>query len=359
MLKVVHIVSSFSLGGVQTGILYSMKELNTQFEYKVIAYTADDNWLKDIAEDIRKNIIVLGSSNLISGSLKATRLLQKMKPDVVVASLWKSVPAAAAYKLINPKVCLCGFYHQNGIIHFPEHFFLWLLAKKQDISFADSNATKVFIEKKLGIKNAAIVPYLFEFNNPAKTPGIDSSTIKLVFLGRLTGVKRIDRILLFCKLCKDAGIHFLLDIYGKGDIEKCNTIILNYKLQNEVTIKNLLPLNKIQSTMMDYDFLIQLSDIEGMALSVVEALSCGLVPIVTPVGEIEHYTKDGINAIWLDKDFDENLPLLVKKLSALFNNPNEYKLLSENAVATFKNQPKYVESFIAGINNFTTIKMSR
>jgi glycosyltransferase involved in cell wall biosynthesis len=352
MLKIVHVVSSFEQGGVQTGILYSIKELREKFDYTVLVYTADNEWLKDFPDEIKSNIIIIGSSNMFIASLKAFKILSKMKPDVVVSSLWKSVPVATVYKVFNPKICLCGFYHSCATIHFVDSFFLWLLAKLQDMSLADSNATSRFIEKNFGVKQPVIVPYLFDFTIPPKTKSFDPLEIKIAYFGRLTKLKGIERAILFCKLCKEAGINFQFDIYGMGDTEKYNNVIANNGLNNEVKIKSLLPLNEVQSTMQKYDFLLQLSNFEGMALSVVEALSCGLVPLVTPVGEIEHYTKDGVNAIWLDRDFDQSLHLLVKKLLNVLDNPEVYQKLSIAASQTFKNKKKYTESFTFGINDF-------
>ena len=37
-------------------------------------------------------------------------------------------------------------------------------------------------------------------------------------------------------------------------------------------------------------------------MSVVEAMQIGLVPIVTPVGEIARYCVDGKNAVWVQED---------------------------------------------------------
>jgi glycosyltransferase involved in cell wall biosynthesis len=229
---------------------------------------------------------------------------------------------------------------------------LRLLAKMQDISLADSNATKIFIEKKFSAQQTVVVPYLFDFPILPKEKPFNPAEIRIAYFGRLTAVKKVERAILFCKLCKDSGIRFCFDIYGKGDDEQYKNIIADNGLNNEIKIKHLLPLNEVQSTMLEYDFLLQLSDAEGMALAVVEALSCGLVPIVTPVGEIEHYTKDGVNAIWLDRDFDQNLPLLVEKLSAVLNNPEVYKNLSIAATQTFIGRKKYSESFASGINDF-------
>ncbi len=38
-----------------------------------------------------------------------------------------------------------------------------------------------------------------------------------------------------------------------------------------------------------------------MAISVIEAMQAGLVPIVTPVGEITGYCSDGVNSVFFEK----------------------------------------------------------
>ena len=39
-----------------------------------------------------------------------------------------------------------------------------------------------------------------------------------------------------------------------------------------------------------------------MAISVVEAMQIGLIPVVTGVGEISNYCIDGVNSILIDED---------------------------------------------------------
>ena len=125
----------------------------------------------------------------------------------------------------------------------------------------------------------------------------------------------------------------------------------NLQLLLHIYFLNTIPLESVSSAMINFDFLIQLSNFEGMALSVVEAMNVGLVPIVTPVGEIASYSKDGENAIWLEGDFDSNLYELVSKVKKVVDNPNLYKQLSINASNTFKNSKKYNEAMIEAIES--------
>ena len=93
-------------------------------------------------------------------------------------------------------------------------------------------------------------------------------------------------------------------------------------------------------------------DKEGMALAVVEAMNAGLVPIVTPVGEIKRYSKDGMNAIWLDEEYDDNLPELVEKIKNILANPSLYQQISSSAAGTFINYKKYSEVLIEVIGGY-------
>lgn len=62
-----------------------------------------------------------------------------------------------------------------------------------------------------------------------------------------------------------------------------------------------------------------------MAIAVTEAMQLGLVPIVTDVGEIAHYCKDGKNSIYYDNN-------VLDKVMNLINNDVKYNILSTNAL---------------------------
>ena len=77
-------------------------------------------------------------------------------------------------------------------------------------------------------------------------------------------------------------------------------------------------------------FFINTSSHEGMAIAVTEAMQLGLVPIVTPVGEIANYCIDGLNSIYYQDSAYE------KVLNAI-NDQTVYDSLSSNA-RTYWNQ---------------------
>ena len=350
---IVHIIPTFELGGVQTAILYSLEDLNKVYNYRILVIgKIDREWIKNLPPLLQSYILGSGSAGLPGGWVKGYKTLKHLKPDLVISSLWKSTALSAVFKLLNPTVLLAGFFHSSYATHFIEAFNNKVLGHIQDFSFADSIVTKEFLEKFYKIKDAHVVSFVFGFRKPPGCKYFNPSEIKIAYFGRISPAKGVDRSLEFCRLCKKDGLNFRFDIYGDGPVDIYKKKIKKFDLEREVVIRGILPLQQVTEKMQAYDFLLQLSNYEGMALAVVEAMNCGLVPIVTPVGEIARYSKDGFNAIWLNPSFDDNLTQLVDKLKEVVSKDGSYHALSVSAANTFSNHKKYSDSLIEIIDNY-------
>jgi glycosyltransferase involved in cell wall biosynthesis len=351
--KIVHVLPTFDLGGVQTGILYSLEKMNKVYDYKILVIgKIDKDWISTLSPLHQNCIIGTGARSLFSGWIKGYKLLKKLNPDFIISSLWKSVGLSATYRFLNKKVYLCGFFHSASSPHLASTFFMKIMSYCQDTSLSDSYATKQFLEDFFKIRNTHIIPYVFPFTRQKSHNNFDPINIKIAYFGRISQRKGVDRSIEFCGLLKKEGINFIFDIYGEGPVELYKEKIKNSGLVNVVYIQKILPLHLVMEKMQGYDFLLQLSDHEGMALSVVEAMNCGLVPIVTPVGEIKRYSIDGFNAIWLEPAFDDNLPGLVEKVKRVLNSPSVYQGISIAAAGTFINYKKYSEALIEIVDSY-------
>ena len=155
MKKIVHIVPTFELGGVQTGILYSLNELREKYDYKVLVIgIIDYKWLETQSKINQDQIIWSGTNSIILGWLKAYYILKKENPTIIISSLWKSVILSVVYKLFNQKTKLIGFFHTTRHVHLLNNLCLKIIGKIQDRAFADSEVVKKYIEKKIfNIKN--------------------------------------------------------------------------------------------------------------------------------------------------------------------------------------------------------------
>jgi glycosyltransferase involved in cell wall biosynthesis len=100
--------------------------------------------------------------------------------------------------------------------------------------------------------------------------------------------------------------------------------------------------NEIRKEALAHSFYLQTSAVEGMALSVVEAMQLGLVPVVTGVGEIGRYCTDGQNCVLVDDD-----ECAVKRICELLASRTPYQTLAMNARCYWVKQPLYRDSVLA------------
>lgn len=78
-------------------------------------------------------------------------------------------------------------------------------------------------------------------------------------------------------------------------------------------------------------------------MSVLEAMQLGLVPVVTPVGEITRYCRDGENGILIGDD-----AVTVERVGRLLADHQQYRMMANRAWSTWQDQSLYREDVIAG-----------
>lgn len=120
----------------------------------------------------------------------------------------------------------------------------------------------------------------------------ESATVTILFLG---------------KLCKDKGIYDLINaakhinsdveinLYGDGNIEEFERLIIDHNLQKKVKIKGWVSGDKKDEVLKHSDIYILPSYNEGLPMSILEAMACGLPIISTPVGGISEAVEEGVN----------------------------------------------------------------
>ena len=124
--------------------------------------------------------------------------------------------------------------------------------------------------------------------------------------------------------------------YPGKNSENIKNLIIECKLQDAVTIYGPAHRNNIPEIAKNYTHFIQLSEREGLAISVIEAMQLGLVPVVTPVGEIPNYCKHMFNS-FIVNDLEEGLD----ELTCSLKNELSLKLMRKNAFKTWKFKESY------------------
>jgi glycosyltransferase involved in cell wall biosynthesis len=121
--------------------------------------------------------------------------------------------------------------------------------------------------------------------------------IRLLTLSRIQPEKGFKRMAVMQDLIK---VPFVWDIYGSGNLDLLKPL-------TKCTYKGVT--NDAMEVMKQYDFLVQLSDTEGMPMVILEALSVGLPVITTNYPSAKELITDGVNGYIVDFDL-KNLPEL-------------------------------------------------
>lgn len=267
------------------------------------------------------------------------------KPDVLVCSLWRSMPVGILYKLLFPRVKFVCFLHSALPLHIVDKILNSVGMLLADAIWADSGMTLTARAPKYlaSRKPLRVISFILEKIVPQTLP---ANAPVFVFWGRLDYMKGIDRSLSFFSAIYKSRPDASFYIYGPDGGEAKNFQALAEKLgiSEAVHFMELTSIDEIQSVASNYSYYLLLSRREGMAMSVVEAMQLGLVPIVTPVGEIANYCKDDVNAVVV-----ENIEAAANRVLVLLKDTKTYRELQQNALNRWSEPLLYKDDFIRAV----------
>ena len=185
----------------------------------------------------------------------------------------------------------------------------------------------------------------------------EQNSLHLVSCSFLTEIKQIDKIIESLEILstKISHINFTWSHLGGGILYKELTQLANDKLGNKMNVKfeflgNLDNKNVYEFYKMNnVDVFVNVSESEGVPVSIMEAMSCH-IPIIAPdVGGIKDMVVDGYNGILLKKEcLVEEIVASLKNI-AFFKDKNirenSYKIFLEKYDAK-KNYKKFIQDII-------------
>ncbi len=185
---------------------------------------------------------------------------------------------------------------------------------------------------KIKILHNAVEDYWFE--EQKSTASIETNSRAIVFLGRIGE----DAFTLKLK-----GVNRLISVFNQfPDIQKVSIVMsrnkpllswLRQQINNHVLFVNAVKRN-IPSILAQYRgaILFMPSRYEGFSLSLIEAMSQGLVPVAYPVGVVPEVIRDYENGFAVN-----SLEESIEKINLLLNNDDLRFQLSQQAIKTAQN----------------------
>ena len=167
--------------------------------------------------------------------------------------------------------------------------------------------------------------------------------LRIGYLGRIEPNKGMTELLIACQRLKKKGLPFQLVIAGKEQTEG------EYLPQFDQWLGDSFEYVGLVSGQTKCDFLRSLDTFvlptyfEGLPMSLLESMSYGKAPIVTPVGSIPQVVKDGENGIFVK---DHDVDSIVDAIKRLSEDRTLLRKLGEEARKTIFSQfspNKYIE----------------
>ncbi|MCE9665219.1 glycosyltransferase family 4 protein [Halomonas sp. M5N1S17] len=326
-MKVVHVIPKNVIGGVEVAANTMLDEEVQEFDFSVLFISKEG-----------------GLTNPIT-HLRLLKKLVKIKPDVVVSSLWWTSFVCIMYKILYRKSRLILFLHNQKRAHFLDYLLTKITAAFADSVFCDSAATKSASLEFINKKTVKVISFLHrKFSPSGDIKAYDSPVF--IFWGRLSFAKGLDLSLYFFQSVLSQYPSAIFYIYGPdfGELKKLKALSESLGLSDNVHWKGQVDNSDIAEIASQANFFLLLSRHEGMAMAVVEAMQCGLIPIVTPVGEIPNYCYDLNNSIIHDDEV-----ALLSKFNKVFSDKNKRYLVSLNARSKWDFYNLYRDDFISSI----------
>jgi len=158
-------------------------------------------------------------------------------------------------------------------------------------------------------------------------PSGQARNIDVVSTARLTAVKRIDILLHALKLVADRFPNLRAVIVGDGELR-----LELQRLANELGIGRNVDFvghtSDVQQWLRSSRVFVLTSDLEGLPLSAMEAMMCGVPVVVSNVGDLADLVDEGINGYLVPRRSPE---ILAKRIVQLLSDEDRWKQFSKAA----------------------------
>jgi glycosyltransferase involved in cell wall biosynthesis len=322
LINILYTIPNFKTAGSQYVLLSILKGLDNA---KFNIYVAVENHPELIPPIVPKNnrLHLKYSDKTLKDMTYLSKILKQYEIDILHSWDYKSnIVEALACRLSNKKYV---FTKKNNSWSKKWHIKSMLA---NYIAYDNPDMATRFFKPKYLKNKAKFIPHGVDINKFAPEKKIPKQLFNLCCIGNIVENKNQEVILNALEKLPN-NIH--LNLYGREDKnyrQKLNSIINAYNLQERVHFNGYVNNKDIPAVLNQQDVFVLASKQEGLPVSILEALSCG-VPVLS--------SDSGGGAAYILKDENGGLIFtsieeLVKQVKLLENNSKLYNAYSKKAV---------------------------
>jgi|SRR6478735_760457 len=286
-MKVIIYISNWNqIGGVETFVKNFCKRMYKHVEVKLLYDNVASNHLVTEMQEY---------CNVEKANFK-----QRYNCDIFIsASAW----GKSAFDIIDSKVYV-QMVHADYRVVISGWAFKYKKHPKVTHHVCVGEIVKEGFEATTGLKSDAIIYNLLDNTQKyEKKPKNDKLT--LITCSRLSGEKGFNRMHTMAKQLDQKGIDYIWNVFGDDSHDFGKQLLKQFKDCPNVFFKGITtePFKEINKA----DYLVQLSDTEGFAYSVYEAMQVKTPCIITPFASGKEQITNGVNGYIVPFEMD-NIP---------------------------------------------------
>ena len=321
-IKILRIITRMNIGGPAVQVVGLMKTLDSkQFQQELITGKCLENeidYLEVKLTELRvKRINSLSRRVYLYNDMKTLFLLireiKQFKPDIVHTHLAKAgVIGRIASILSGHRSIRIHTYHGHLLVGYFGKFKLSLLifvekylGKVTDHLVAVGEKVKVDLIKvgigsigKFSVVNPGLeISSLPERGEILKSLNLSKNTVYCAFIGRLTEIKRPDRMLKVASELSDRGVNIHFIVAGGGDL-----LAESQKIAKEqsLPVTFLGWCENIEDVLAVSSLILLTSDNEGTPIALIQAGMAGIPSVTTDVGSVNEVVLHGETGLVTD-----------------------------------------------------------
>lgn len=323
--RILHLVPGDGIGGVETAAKSMFAHPDLACNFRLLFIESDQRTRR--SEPRR----------LLSANRRAFGEAMAYDPDVIICSLWRSVPLALALRAARRRTRLAFFVHNDVAMHALDAGLSRLAIARADQVWGDSAAT--LAARGVPPERARVISFVID---RLAAPMTHDLTANFVSWGRLHEQKGVDRSIRLIALLAERGLDVRYDAYGpdSGALAGLRTFARELGVGDRVRFPGPVLRDRLPEIAAGHRFFLQLSRSEGMCMAAVEGMQLGLVPVATRVGEMADYVRPGETGVAVDP---ERLDAAADAVAALIADEAGWRTLSTAATRYWREAPLYAE----------------
>lgn len=316
-IRVLHLVTRMNVGGVAVLIDNLLENIDFS-KYEVLLVTGSCEAPEGDYLDSRKpkyRFIRLANFHKsldikddVSSVVSLTKIIREFKPDIIHTHTSKAgLYGRVLARLFSTRTKIVHTFHGHLLVGYFNPIKLGLVKMiEKTLSRLSDSLVAMGTQVRDDLVSAKIAPkgkfsvFFPGLNSPAfpardaacESLNLDPNYLYCVFIGRLTQIKRPDRLLQVSKVVSQLNPQVKFLVVGDGDL--ADKMREKSKAQN-LPVQFLGWRQDISTILAAADLLILTSDNEAVALTLIEASQAGIPVVTTPAGSVRDIAVDGLN----------------------------------------------------------------